>query len=174
MSKKLHVGLALGLGTLFLICCAVSCNTGDTDLSPGTPSPTAQQGLTSRETAYIAEFRENVDLLAGAISSLEILIQDPRLYSEDWLFQMDVAIDSIEIAYSWQENVSPPGSMSLIHRKYIEATEYFDRGANLLDQGVNAFDVGTLEEAMVEIELGAQLISEAEVLLEEFVSFNSI
>ena len=79
MSKKLHVGLALGLGTLFLICCAVSCNTGDTDLSPGTTSPTAQQGLTSRETAYIAEFRENVDLLAGAISSLEILIQDPQL-----------------------------------------------------------------------------------------------
>lgn len=69
--------------------------------------------------------------------------------------------------------LEPPESMAHIHYKYVEGMQHFNTMTELLARGIDESDPDLLNEAIVEMETGAQLMDEATKLMEEFTEGHS-
>ena len=180
MIKKLLIGLStlIGISLVIVIIAIVTApaeQPGQVEPAPEKPptSATEKTELTPAELSYAATIGEQVTTVGRALTELGQLLQSPQYGTEEWVLQTATRIATIWTSCNKTIELEPPDSMAHIHYKYVQGMKHFNTTAELLAHGIDESDPDLLNEAMAEMETGAQLIDEANKLMEEFTEERS-
>ena len=135
------------------------------------PAPTPQP--TSSEQAYATTIVDHSTKCGKAFNKLSELMANPQIGDDEWTLAVAVQLAMIRALYEEAMEIEPPSSMANIHYKYVQAMKHYETATHLIAQGFDELDPDLLEQAVAEIETGAQLINEATKLTREFVEAHS-
>lgn len=169
MKKKLLIGLSALIG-IALIVVIIAIVTPPAEQP--TPAPEKTE-LTPAEQSYVATITEQVITVGQALTQLGQLMQSPEYGTEVWVIQTASRVAIIWTSCNKTMELEPPDSMAHIHYKYVQGMQHFDTMTELLARGIDEADPDLLNEAVAEMETGAQLIGEANKLMEEFTEGRS-
>ena len=179
MKKKLLIGFStlIGISLIIVIIAIVTApaeQPGQVGLAPA-PEVSAPEktGLTPAEQSYAATIAEQATTVGQALTQLGQLLQSPQYGTEDWIFQTANQLAIIWTACNKTMELEHPDSMAHIHYKYVQGMKHYNTMAELLARGIDESDPDLLDEAITEMETGAQLITEANKLMEEFTEGRS-
>jgi len=179
VKKKLLIGLStlIGISLIVVIIAIVTApaeQPGQVEPAPVPEAPAPEKtGLTPAELSYAATIGEQVTTVDRALIELGQLMQSPQYGTEDWILQTASRLATIWTACNKTMELEPPESMAHIHYKYVQSMKHFDTMTELLAHGIDESDPDLLNEAIAEMETGAQLIDEANKLMEEFTEGRS-
>jgi len=172
MNKKLLIGSGVLIGvSLIIAIIAIVAFPGE---PPGQVEPTPPKTeLTPAEQDYAATMVEQSVTVGRALTELGRLLKSPNYGTEEWVVQTATLVATIWTACDRAMELEPPESMAHIHDKYVEAMQHFNTMTELLAHGIDESDPDLLDEAIVEMETGSQLIGEATKLMKEFTEGHS-
>lgn len=177
--KKLLIGLStlIGISLLIVIIAIVAPpaeQPGQVEPAPAPEAPAPEKTeLTTAEQSYAVNIAEQVLAVGQALGVLGQLMQSPEYGTEAWVLQTASRVAIIWTACNKTMELEPPDSMAHIHLKYVQGMKHFDTMTELLAHGIDEADPDLLNEAIVEMKIGAQLIDEANELMKEFTEERS-
>ena len=134
---------------------------------------TEESALTSSEQAYATTMANHALRVADAMDNLSELMLDAQIGNDAWTIQVAAQLVTIQMLNDEVLEIEPPGSMTHIHNKYVQAMKHFETATQLLPQGIDRLDADLIYQATTEIETGGQLMDETTSLLEIFVEERS-
>jgi len=187
MKKKLLIGFStlIGISLIIAIIAIVTPpaeQPGQVEPAPApeVPAPekpptsaTEKTRLTPAEQSYATTIAVQAITVGRALTELGQLLQSPQYGTEEWILETATQFATIWTACNKTMELEPPESMAHIHYKYVEGMQHFNTMTELLARGIDESDPDLLNEAIVEMETGAQLMDEATKLMEEFTEGHS-
>jgi len=179
MKKKLLIGLStlIGISLIIVIVAIVAApaeQPGQVEPAPAPEAPAPEKtGLTPAEQSYVVTITQQAATVGQALIQLGQLMQSSQYGTEDWVLETATRLAIIWTACNKTMELEPPDSMAHIHFKYVQGVKHFDTMTELLAHGIDESDPDLLNEAIVEMETGVQLMDEANKLMEEFTEGRS-
>lgn len=169
MKKKLLIGLStlIGISLIIVIIAIVAAPAEQPGQVEPAPAP-EKTGLTPAEQSYVVTITQQAATVGQALIQLGQLMQSSQYGTEDWVLETATRLATIWTSCNKTMELEPPDSMAHIHFKYVQGMKHFDTMTELLARGIDESDPDLLNEAIVEMEIGVQLMDEANKLMEEF------
>lgn len=169
MKKKLLIGLStlIGISLIIVIVAIVTAPAEQPGQVEPAPAP-EKTGLTPAEQSYAVTITQQAATVGQALIQLGQLMQSSQYGTEDWVLETATRLATIWTSCNKTMELEPPDSMAHIHFKYVQGMKHFDTMTELLARGIDESDPDLLNEAIVEMEIGVQLMDEANKLMEEF------
>jgi len=176
MKKKLLIGLSTLIGIALIIVAIVAPpaeQPGQVEPAPAPEAAPEKTGLTPAEKSYVATIKQQVLAVSHALAWLMQLMQSPEYGTEAWVLETASQVAIIWTSCNETMQIEPPDSMAHIHNKYVQGMKHFDTMTELLARGIDEADADLLNEAITEMQTGAQLLDEANKLMGEFTEGRS-
>lgn len=135
------------------------------------PAPAPEPEFTEEEEAYAAEVCVlNVTLGEASAGLSEVLQVDPIgvLTGGDSMYEAALYAAVIQGSYEQGKELVPPLSMKAIHDKWLSALKDYHDAMDHLANGIDNIDTAEMEKATELMLSGADKVSEATILLQEF------
>jgi hypothetical protein len=133
----------------------------------------APSGLTSDftadEIAYANEILRQTQTMADSLGRFAELTENvdiATVYTTEW--QVAAAVELVIWQQTYQDalNLVPPPRFAAVHAKYLEGLSYISQSADEFAYGVDNFDIASIEQAAVLMNLGNEAILEASMELQ--------
>jgi alkylation response protein AidB-like acyl-CoA dehydrogenase len=116
--------------------------------------------------SYLTETGGHVNDIAGALSEMGDLFQNPRFGNDEWTLQVAARFVTIQFAHkALSEMQDVPEVMRPMHTKLLEGTTACDRATREATEGLDAFNVAKIEDATESLNKCTEKVQEATALL---------
>jgi hypothetical protein len=129
--------------------------------------------MTPSEQSYMITIENRTSIIDQALDAIRELMANPQIGDAQWTFNVAVQLALIQAVYDEAIAIDPPSSMAHIRDKYVQAMEHYETATQQIKQGIDEVNVNLIEQAIVEMNTGSQLLVEAIELLNEFILAHS-
>lgn len=162
----------LGLVVIGVFIGVIIAITSSSESPPSTSPPTAPT-ITASEQAYANTIADHSMRVGEAFNEFSNLMSNPQIGDEEWTIKAATQLVIIQALYDEAMEIDPPSSMAHIHYKYVQAMQHYDTATDLIAEGIDTLNIDLINQAVAEIDLGNQLVSEATQLTNEFLATHS-
>lgn len=139
-----------------------------------TDTAAATSRLSAAEQAYVAAMVEITDAYSKALrgigeESMAAGEDVTLLLDDDWKLRMALYMALLKVEGEAVRGLTAPVRFGPMHAEMLIAAEHFDRSADLMAGGIDAFDVEAIGLATREMNEGTAAIQRAQGLLGEMV-----
>lgn len=133
------------------------------------PVELPQAGLAAEESAYATEMGAILTGMGESLERAAPLFEHPRYGDQDWVLALATELVVWQLSYTEATRLEPPPSMTDIHAFIVEALRLYSEAADDIATGIDTFDAALLDQALVKMVQGQELIDQANELLNGFL-----
>jgi micrococcal nuclease len=122
-------------------------------------------GFTLEEQAYVVTVADYVETLGNSFGRFGALMQDPRLYEDDWTIAVATELATWKFINAEVGRLSAPPAFAEVHALLLTGLANYAAAADQIAYGLDYFDIGALEYALILIEDGNASVEQAGDLL---------
>ena len=140
-----------------LVCLGTaSCRQDSTEEQNGSDDVT--QSLSENE--YRIEIAAIAVELIATVNGLDQMLANPELDNPDWITTINLAMEDITNLCDEACQIVPPDSMEDVHLVNLEAIEGLDNAMEVLSEGIDAHDIDSVNQAITEMWLAAEILAQ--------------
>ncbi len=125
----------------------------------------------SPETAqYLVALARQAMIMGTALQTMGDLLQNPRLFDEEWRILVAAKIAAIRLVYEEMTKLNPPQEAAEIHYAVLDAASDCNKAMDYLVTGLDNFDSDALNQAQALILSCGAKFEEATALVDNLLS----
>ena len=138
-------------------------------ISSSQPSQNVPTTLNSADAGqYLASMSDKAMMIATAMQNLSDLLQNPKLFDNNWRIMVASQMAVIRIAYQDMTKLQPPPELNEIHSAAVDAAGDCNKAMDYLASGIDNMDTEALGQAQSLIMSCSSKFEHATALVNKF------